>query len=202
MGNVPATSTDDHWLPGAAGRRLSRSAAALWFFGVGGAAIIAAGLLAAGLMATLGRSVEVDFHLPGAFTLTTLLLAWGSVWIQSALRAVRRERQALLRRRLRESVLLGAVFMGVQTYALWTILPEKSPEEASTGVAPFAVMLAALHGLHFLIATFFVSYVAVQAHGGRYDHEYHWGVTACAGFWHALGIAWLAILAMYSIVAW
>lgn len=203
MGNVFSASTNDYHLPETGTRAWTRDRIARWFFVLGIATTSAAGLVAVGLMRTLGRSGDPVFRFPIAFGVSTLLLVLGSVTIGSARRAVRWERQALFRRRLLQSVAVGAMFMGVQTYALWTILPvERSDSAASTGVAPFVLMLAALHGLHFLVATLFVSYVTVQAHAGRYDHEYHWGVTVCAGFWHALGIVWGAILAVYAIVVW
>jgi heme/copper-type cytochrome/quinol oxidase subunit 3 len=203
MSNVPSTSTGDYWLPEAAPPAPSRSRIALRFFAVGTASVVTAAALTWGLIALAGRTVREEFQFPVAFIATTLMLIAGSLTISLARRAVQRERQADLRYWLRCSVVVGTVFMGVQSYALWTIIPpDRTAAGASTGVAPFVLALAALHGLHFLVATWFVAYVTVQAHAGRYDHEYYWGVTICASFWHALGIAWGAILAVYSIVAW
>ncbi|MCA9052457.1 MAG: cytochrome c oxidase subunit 3 [Planctomycetaceae bacterium] len=203
MSNVSSPSTDDYWLPGPVSRQLSRGAAALRLFALSLLALFAAGGISWLLMRVCGRTLSETFHFPLAFAATTPLLLLGSLRMAAAVRAVRREKQSLLRRRLHESFLIGTVFMGVQTYALWTIVPpEKSAYEASAGVAPFVLMLAALHGLHFLVATLFLSYVSVQAQAGRYDHEYYWGVSVCAWFWHALGIVWLAILVVYSIAAW
>ena len=44
------------------------------------------------------------------------------------------------------------------------------------------------------VCVLFLCYVTVQALADRYDHEYYWGVSICAWFWHALGIAWVALL--------
>jgi cytochrome c oxidase subunit 3 len=203
VGNVFSASTNDHRLPGTGPSRWSRERAARWFFALGVAAVTSAVALSVLLIKLLGRPAGATFHIPAAFAASTLLLGVGSVLMASALRAVRWERQELFRKRLAQAVAAGILFMGTQTYALWTILPaERSANLASLGVAPFAVMLAAVHALHFLVATLFVTYIAVQAHAGRYDHEYHWGVTFCAWFWHVLGIVWMAILAVYSIVVW
>ena len=203
MSNVPFPSTDDYSLPGDVPRPLTRAEAAVRTFALGATAALGAGCLARLLMALLGRPRPETFQFPAMFAVTTLLLLVGSARMSAAVRAVRREKQSLLRVRLLQALVVGCLFMGTQTYALWTILPpERSEQAASTGVAPFVVMLAALHGLHFLVATLFVSYVTVQAQAGRYDHEYYWGVTVCAWFWHGLGIVWIAILAVYSIAAW
>ena len=53
----------------------------------------------------------------------------------------------------------------------------------------------------FVVATLFLSLVAVRTFADRYDHEYYWGVSVVAWFWHALGIVWLAILAVFAIAA-
>ena len=63
------------------------------------------------------------------------------------------------------------------------------------------VMLAALHGMHFVVAVLFLSYVTVRALADRYDHEYYWGVSVAAWFWHALGVVWIGILAVFAIAA-
>jgi len=169
---------------------------------------IAAGCLAVAiglawlLMKLLGRAEGGDARFAAAFAVTTALLLAGSWRLQQALECVRQERMALFRRRLHQGLAAGVLFMAIQTYALWTIMPTRearSAEDAALGVTPFVLGLAGLHGLHFLVATLFVAWVAAQAAGQRYDHEYHWGVTVCTWFWHLLGIVWLAILTVYAI---
>jgi heme/copper-type cytochrome/quinol oxidase subunit 3 len=58
-----------------------------------------------------------------------------------------------------------------------------------------------MHGVHFIVALLFVAFVFLQGLANRYDHEYSWGVTFCAWFWHALGIIWLVIVAGFVIAA-
>ena len=62
------------------------------------------------------------------------------------------------------------------------------------------MVIAALHGMHFVIALLFLSYVTVQAFADRYDHEYFFGVTVCSWFWHLLAVVWCAILVVMMIV--
>jgi cytochrome c oxidase subunit 3 len=200
MSNVPSASTDDYWLPPAAVRRATRGEIALRFLVLGCVVVLAAAGLGAGLMRLFGRVASPTFQFPAAFVASTLLLVLASGSIERARSAVRRERQREFRTWLWRALAIGVVFMGVQTFALWSIVPaDRSAQSSSLGVTPFVLMLALLHGMHFLVATLFVSYITVQAAADRYDHEYHWGVTVCAWFWHVLGIVWLAILAVYSI---
>lgn len=150
-----------------------------------------------------GRQVLVTtngMRFPPAFLVSTLLLLAGSVTLQRAVSFVRIEKQREFRKWLLASLLLGAAFMGVQTYGLWAMLPvERSAEEASLGITPFVVMLSALHAMHFIVAVLFVVLVTVRTYRDRYDHEYFWGVRYCAWFWHFLGLVWCAILAVITI---
>ena len=134
---------------------------------------------------------------PG-FAISTLLLWCGSLQVHRALHWVSLERQREFRRSLTIALTLGLVFTGVQSYVLWSILPtteeQRTNGAAELGSTAFFLMFGCLHALHFVIAILFLLFVTLRAYEDRYDHEYHWGVTLCTWFWHALGIVWMAIL--------
>jgi cytochrome c oxidase subunit 3 len=136
-----------------------------------------------------------------AFGAGTLLLVAGSTVLQRALHHVRLEHQRPFRRSMLAAVALGILFVGVQSYGLWCLVQGRMPADASTGVA-FVFVFAALHGMHFLLALMCVVFVALRAFQDWYDHEYYWGVTVCAWFWHFLGIVWGAILMVLVITSW
>jgi len=139
--------------------------------------------------------------LPGAFVFSTLVLALGSMALEQARARVKRELQSAFRRSLLISLLLTVVFSGVQSYGIWCLLRMAgSPTETQTGVFGFLFVFVFLHAMHVSVAELFVIFVTLQAFVNRYDHEYHWGVTVCAWFWHVLGVAWLAILFVFLTV--
>lgn len=140
-------------------------------------------------------------QLPPAFGISTFLLLIGSLYLHRALGAVKAEKAALFRRSLVQGMSAGTLFVGIQIYGLWCLIQRQRPEDASTGANAFVVCLAALHGLHFTVALMFLCYVSVKGFAARYDHEYYWGVQVCTWFWHILGIAWLAIMAVMAIAA-
>jgi cytochrome c oxidase subunit 3 len=144
--------------------------------------------------------VVAEFWFPPAFAFSSVLLLSGSIALSRAVWSVRQEKQSSFRLWLRVALVTGTLFMGVQGYGLWTLLPaERAAEQASLGVTPFVLMLSALHALHLSVAVLFLAFVATRAQADRYDHEYYWGASICAYFWHALGIAWLFILAIFAI---
>jgi cytochrome c oxidase subunit III len=154
-----------------------------------------------GCIEVFGRPHGGDtLQFPMAFGVSTLLLLAGSIGIGRALIFVKLERQPEFRWWLKFAAACSALFMGVQSYGLlWMTPATRSVEKASLGVRPLVMTLAGLHAMHFFVATLFISMVLSRSIADRYDHEYHWGVTVCAWFWHLLGIAWMAILAVFAI---
>lgn len=139
--------------------------------------------------------------LPPVFWITTGLLVAGSFALQRGVHYVRREKQTPFRRSLLAALVLGVMFVGMQGYGLRCLVRHQNPAEVQTGSNAFLTMLAALHAMHFTLALLLLVWVTQSALADRYDHEYHWGVTICACFWHALGIVWFMILVVFLIAA-
>jgi len=140
------------------------------------------------------------FIFPPAFAISTVLLGLGSASLQTASYHVRCERQRMFRRRMLQSLIVGITFVIFQTQGLACLLPQKQAAQ-EIGLRDGAFAFALMHGVHFIVALLFIAFVFLQGLAGRYDHEYSWGVTFCAWFWHALGIVWLAIVAGFVIAA-
>ena len=153
------------------------------------------------VLMTASQALPAEGRFPPAFGVSSALLLVGSVALHQALQAVRIEKPARFRRALLVALGSGTLFVGIQSFGLWCLVRQQSPNNASTGVNAFMVMLAGLHGLHFTVALMFLSYVTIKGFAARYDHEYFWGVQICTWFWHALGVIWLAILGVFLITA-
>jgi cytochrome c oxidase subunit III len=181
-------------------RHASSSGLAVRFILVSASVYAAAGVIAWLLIRVVPiPRVAAEAMFPPAFVPTTLLLIAGSVAMQRAVAAVRRERQRVFRRLLLAALLLGTLFVGIQSYGVRCLVRHQMPEEVQTGANAFLTMLATLHAMHFTLALMALVWVTLNARADRYDHEYYWGVTLCAWFWHGLGIAWCAILVVFAI---
>lgn len=174
---------------------------ALQFFALAIVAMGFAAILFGLLCRFLGKPhIEEQVLFPPAFAVSSALLVLGSFSLHRAVVFVRVEKQRQFRFWLIVSLFLGSLFMGVQSYALWLIFPtERAYETATLGVSAFVLCLTTLHGLHFGVAVLFVAFTISRARANRYDHEYHWGVQACAWFWHFLVVVWVAIMAVIAI---
>lgn len=181
-------------------RFLQRSSnLALAFFGLSLLLLGVSFASAWGMIVTFSfRPAENRILFPAAFVASTVLLAGGSLLLHRASLLVRFEKQREFRRSLAWSLVLGTAFVSVQTYGLWCLIAQ-SEAARSVGLKDGAFAFVLLHGIHFVVALLFVAFVFLRALADKYDHEYSWGVTFCAWFWHALGIAWLAIMAAFLI---
>lgn len=179
-----------------------QSRTAVRFFLVALAVFGAAAAVTFGLARLLGRPPSrTEFRFPPAFGLSTLLLGVGSLALIRAVHAVRRERQRSFRSCLLLALAAGTLFMGVQAYGLWTLLPaQRVAADASLAATPYVMMFASVHALHVSVAVLFLAFVTTRAYADRYDHEYYWGVSVCAYFWHLLGLAWLFVLLILGIL--
>lgn len=178
----------------------SQSRLAVQFFAVSLLALSAAGALAAGLMRVWPATSFPQATFPPVFALSTAALLAGSACLSQAVDAVRREKQVRFRRFLTGALCAGSLFVALQCAALNWLVRRLNPDEAATGAGAFVAVLAALHGLHFVVALLFLAFVTVRAFADRYDHEYYWGISVCAWFWHALGVLWLVVLGVMAIV--
>lgn len=165
------------------------------------AAAVFAAAIAQVLIQTLGApTVSGGLDLPMAFHFSTVVLIIGSWQLHRATGFVSIEKQKPFRQSLKRALFLGAVFVGVQSYGIWCLLQAyPNTQNTQVGAHGFIFVFVALHALHFTVAMMFLVFVTVNGTLDRYDHEYYWGVTVCEWFWHALGIVWLAILAVFAI---
>ncbi len=141
-------------------------------------------------------------RLPTAFQFSTLFLLLGSWFLHAGWNQVKVERQPEFRRSLLLALTFAVLFVGVQSYGLWSFVNgTKDFQNPQMNTHGFVFMFTTLHAMHFLIAQSVLLWITLAAFCDRYDHEYYFGVTVAMWFWHALGIAWLAILCVFSIAA-
>ncbi|APZ96091.1 hypothetical protein [Fuerstiella marisgermanici] len=141
-------------------------------------------------------------RLPAAFQFCTVFLLLGSWFLHAALTNVKVERQARFRRALLLALGFATLFVGVQSFGMWSFLKGTTVQQTSQlNTHGFVFMFVAMHAMHFLIAQSVLMWVTLASFYDRYDHEYYFGVAFAAWFWHALGIVWLGILWVFTVAA-
>ena len=183
-----------------------RSSLALHFFLLS-AAVFGTAFGGGWAMIALARGSEPEkFHFPVAFWFSSIALLTGSIALQRSVYFVQRERLRPFRSHLIVGLVSGILFVAFQIFGMWVLL--RSPEtgfafnavepSVTLGVKPYVFVAAFLHAMHFFLALLFLVYVTLNGMTGRYDHEYYWGVSVCAWFWHGLAIVWAMILCVFA----
>ena len=67
-----------------------------------------------------------------------------------------------------------------------------------TPLAGVVAMLVLLHGAHFVGGLLVLGVAAVRTARGRYDHEYHGGLTLASRYWTFLDVSWLIMLGTFA----
>lgn len=144
---------------------------------------------------------SIAIEIPTAFWWSTALLILISVCLQRSVWFVRRQRMSHSLNNLFYGLLFACAFVFVQWLGLDHLLKlhfQLSRESATShGVFFF---IAVLHALHILGGMIYLVYVVIQSFRDKYDHERHWAIDNCAGYWHFLGVVWLAMLATFYFV--
>jgi cytochrome c oxidase subunit 3 len=140
--------------------------------------------------------------LPLSFWISTVLLLSTSWILHRAAHSIARERLAAFLRYCRWAIVLAVAFLAVQSVGLNSLLQEHyqyMDQMGLTRLYGICFAFSFIHALHVLGGVFFIGFIAVQGHRGRYDHERHWAVDHCAWYWHFLDVVWLAMLAVFVL---
>ena len=142
----------------------------------------------------------VPLKLPLTFWISTSVLLLTGVFLQRASWLVHRERQREFRRWLVVAWVAAIAFVVIQAFGMNDLLQQHfARTDGSTKVYGMSFTLAFLHALHVLGGLIFLGFIIFQAYRNRYDHERHWAVDHCAGYWHFLDVVWISMLVMFAV---
>ncbi len=135
---------------------------------------------------------------PIAFWVSTAFLLLTSFFLERSIWFVRREHPKPFLRNLFYAAVASLVFVVVQGNGLSDMFVHHfSSQDGSTKIYGLGFALASLHALHVLGGMVFLWFIIHRALGHKYDHERHWAVNHCAGYWHFLDVVWIVMLGMF-----
>ena len=150
-------------------------------------------------MVASSRNYE-PLKVPVSFWASTSLLIVISIFLQRAVWFVRRESINHFRQCLIWAWAAAVIFVVIQAFGMSELVANHFRlDDGSTKVYGMSFTLAFIHALHVLGGMAFLGYVIFQSFRGKYDHERHWAVDHCAGYWHFLDIVWLTMLLVFAI---
>ena len=132
------------------------------------------------------------WHLP---LLNTLILLTSSTTVTWAHHAVREGNKSGAVQGLLITVILGAIFTGVQAfeYAI-------APFEFTGGIYGSTFFMATgFHGAHVIIGTIFLVVCLFRAMGDHFKPDHHFGLEAAAWYWHFVDVVWLFLFSFIYV---
>ncbi|MFQ5611035.1 MAG: heme-copper oxidase subunit III [Anaerolineae bacterium] len=176
--------------------RLRNNRLGLWMFFLS-EAFLFGGLLAARFFLWGNTRPDLDQIL--GLTVTSILLLSSFSMNRAEMAIAHGDRRTFLVG-LVFTALLGIAFLvGVVGFE-WR--GEIRPSDGAYGAVLFG--MTGMHALHVLSGVIFIVIVFINGLRGHYSAERHWGVEACAIWWHYVDLVWVffypAIYLMGSVV--
>lgn len=125
-------------------------------------------------------------------TVMTAALIASSIFAHQGLKAVRQDNIPLLIARIRFTLGLGVLFLGVMGIE-WITIP------ISGQYSDVFRMMTGFHGVHAVVIGLYLFTVFRQAHAGFFTARNYWPIEAAVGLWDFVTVAWILF---YIVIYW
>ena len=169
---------------------LRSSRLGLWFFFIS-EVFLFGGLLAARFYLWDGHRPELDQNIGLIVTVVLLISSWSMNMAETGMEY---DDRRTLNLGMWSTFILGSIFLfGVMIFE-WGLFPaiyegHLKPWDDPFGAVVFA--MTGMHALHVLSGLIFIAVVWNLGRKGHYNSEQHWGVEACAIYWHYVDLVWI-----------
>jgi cytochrome c oxidase subunit III len=143
---------------------------------------------------------RVEANLPWGLYVNTLPLVGASAAFESALRAIRKNRETALRQRLWLGGMFAVAFLVGQVFN-WFDIIAINPDINARLLSLFTFyLLTGVHAVHVMGGFVPLAWVLHRAQSREYSSSRHEGVQFCVQYWHFLGVMWLFLLTVMALV--
>jgi cytochrome c oxidase subunit 3 len=145
-----------------------------------------------------GEGNWLVFDLPTAFTFNIIVAIIGSILIQLAYFAAKRDELAKVKGLLIATVLTGILFCAGQVVG-WKQLIENNIYMAGNPSESFVYIISGMHLLHVLIGVIYLIIVTVKAFQFKVHKKNTLGIYLCTTYWHFVGVLWIYLYFFFLI---
>ncbi len=97
------------------------------------------------------------------------------------------------------TVLLGALFLGLQVYEYMHAYQDLNLKLSSGIYGSTFFMLTGFHGFHVFVGMLMLLFITLRLMKGHFSPEHHFGFEGAAWYWHFVDVVWLGL---YVLVYW
>ena len=142
----------------------------------------------------------VEFNLPRAFTISTIIILMSSFTMQMAYIAVRKNNFKNAKTFAITTLGLGLAFVFSQFYA-WNVLVDNGIFFVGNPSGSFLYVLTGLHVLHLVGGMIALIIVSVKTIQEKYNSENSLGIELCTTYWHFLDLLWIYLFVFVAYLA-
>lgn len=145
---------------------------------------------------------QVGHVLPmGIVTINSLILFSSSVTIHYAEIALLRGSRGGMKLWLALTILLGAIFLGVQINEYATFVNHDSLGPSTSAYSSVFFSLTGIHGSHVLVGLILLTVMLVRTMRGHYGVEAHQhvGFRTMAIYWHFVDVIWIFVFGLLYV---
>lgn len=164
--------------------QLQMNRAGLWLFFVS-EAFMFAGLLATRFALLPGERPELN-QILGLFITVVLLVS--SYFMYRAETAIAHDDKKTFLSSTLIAMIMGTAFLVIMVFVEWPTAHFR-PWDGAAGAVFYS--MTGMHALHVLTGVIFLLIVYMNGRRGVYSAESHWGVEACALYWHFVDVVWV-----------
>ncbi|MCW5876858.1 MAG: heme-copper oxidase subunit III [Anaerolineales bacterium] len=164
--------------------KLARNRLGLWLF-LFSDAFVFIGLFVARMVLLGSGRPEVDQTL--GIIVTVMLLVSSFFMNRAEVEMAHGNRPAFLRN-IFITMVLGTIFLLGVVGVEWQVA-HFGPGDGAVGAVFYA--MTGFHAFHVLTGVIFLFIVWNNGRNGHYSAEKHWGVEACAIYWHFVDVVWM-----------
>ena len=125
--------------------------------------------------------------------INTLILLSSGVTITIAHHALKEGKRGSLLFWLGATVVLGAVFLGLQAEEYIHAYHELNLTLGSGIYGSTFFMLTGFHGMHVMLGTIMLAIIWLRCARGHFSKDHHFGFEAVAWYWHFVDVVWLGL---------
>lgn len=135
----------------------------------------------------------------GIPAINTLILLTSGVTLTWAHYGLLGGRRGQLKLGLFLTILLGAIFIGLQAYEYLHAYVDLNLRLDSGIYGSTFYLLTGFHGLHVTVGAIMLTVMLFRVFAGHFDAENHFGFEAAAWYWHFVDVVWLFL---FVVVYW
>ncbi|TMO68217.1 cytochrome c oxidase subunit 3 [Pseudoalteromonas aurantia] len=132
--------------------------------------------------------------------INTIILLTSSVTMHFAHVAMERDERLKLKMFLSLTVLLGAVFLGLQVEEYRHAYNDLNLTLQSGLYGNTFYLLTGFHGLHVTLGTLMLLIVLLRIFKGHLDSKQHFAFQAAAWYWHFVDVVWLCLFVFVYVL--